>query len=44
MTNEHILRLIQKGRQRGLAGAVEQYGAYVATVVRNVLGEVGFLL
>lgn len=41
MTDDNILRLIQKGRQRGLGGAVEQYGAYVATVICNVLGTAG---
>lgn len=41
VTDEKILRLIQKRRQQGLAAAVEQYGAYVATIIRNVLGSSG---
>lgn len=41
MTDQNILRLVQKRRQRGLAAAVEQYGAYVATIIRNVLGSSG---
>lgn len=41
VTDENILRFVKKRRQRGLAAAVEQYGAYVATIIRNVLGSSG---
>lgn len=41
MTDSEILRHILKRHQRGLERAIDQYGAYVATVIRNVLGTAG---
>jgi RNA polymerase sigma-70 factor (ECF subfamily) len=41
MQEAELLRRLKKRRSRALEQAIDQYGAYVATVVRNVLGASG---
>lgn len=41
MREAELLKKLRQHRHRALETAIDQYGAYVATVVRNVLGAAG---
>ena len=41
MREAELLKKLRQHRHRALESAIDQYGAYVATVVRNILGAVG---
>lgn len=43
MTDAELLRKICKKKSGGLEAVIDRYGAYVATVIRNVLGTAGTL-
>lgn len=43
MTEQEMLKKIGQGKQKALEAAIDQYGAYVATVIRNVLSSSGSL-
>lgn len=38
---EELLRKLRARRQRALETVIDHYGGYVATVIRNALGEAG---
>lgn len=42
-TEEGLLKKLRQHRQQALETAIDQYSAYVATVIRNVLGASGTL-
>lgn len=41
MQEAELLKKLRQKRPRALEAAIDQYGAYVATVIRNVLGAAG---
>lgn len=41
MQDTELLKKLKQHRPRALERAIDQYGAYVATVIRNVLGAAG---